>query len=81
VPLAACRIASGRVACGYDGVRFQLLEPNEDCGYVVVCPTFPVCYSQGDTIDEALANSREAIELCLEDMQENGKPILDYSNV
>lgn len=29
----------------------------------------------------ALANIREAIELCLEDMQEHGEPIPDPSNV
>ena len=42
------------------------LEPDEDGGYVVVCPTLPGCYSQGDTVKEALANIREAVELCLE---------------
>ncbi|MBM4032837.1 MAG: type II toxin-antitoxin system HicB family antitoxin [Planctomycetes bacterium] len=45
-----------------------VLEPEPDGGYVVCCPTLPGCYSQGDTLDEALENIREAIELCLEDM-------------
>jgi len=45
------------------------LEPDEDYGgYVVVCPSIPGCYSQGKTVPEALANIREAIDLCLEDM-------------
>ncbi len=57
------------------------LEPDEDGGYVVTCPTLPGCYSQGDTVDEALANIRGAIELCLEDLQEHGEPIPDPSNV
>lgn len=57
------------------------LEPDEDGGYVVICPTLPGCYSQGDTVEEALANIREAIELCLEDLQEHGEPIPDPSNV
>lgn len=35
-------------------------------GYWVSCPVISGCYSQGDTIDEALKNIREAIELCLE---------------
>ena len=47
----------------------------------VVCPSFPGCYSQGETIQEALANIREATELCLEDLQELGEPIPDPSNV
>ena len=58
-----------------------LLEPDRDGAYVVVCPSLPGCYSQGDTVDEALANIREAIELCLEDLQEHGEPIPDPSNV
>jgi len=58
-----------------------LLEPDEDGGYVVICPTLPGCYSQGDTVEEALANIREAIELCLEDMQQNGETVPDPSNV
>jgi predicted RNase H-like HicB family nuclease len=32
----------------------------------------PNCYSQGHTIEAALDNIREAIELCLEDMQIQG---------
>ena len=34
--------------------------------WVVECPSIPGCVSQGDTKEEALANIREAIELCLE---------------
>jgi predicted RNase H-like HicB family nuclease len=43
------------------------LEPDADGGYVVVCPTLPDCYSQGESADDALSNIREAIEICLED--------------
>lgn len=58
------------------------LEPDEEYGgYVVVCPSIPGCYSQGHTVDEALANIREAIELCLEEMESNGEPIPDPTNV
>jgi len=46
-----------------------LLEPDEEAGgYVVTCPSISGCYSQGETVEEALANLREAIELCLEDL-------------
>jgi len=57
-----------------------LLEPDEDGGYVVVCPSLTGCYSQGETVEEALANIREAIELCLEELQDQGEPIPDPSN-
>jgi predicted RNase H-like HicB family nuclease len=57
-----------------------LLEPDpEDGGYVVSCPALPGCYSQGDTIDEALENIEEAILLCLEDMIAQQQPIPDMS--
>ena len=47
-----------------------ILEPDPTGGYVVSCPSLPGCYSQGDTIEEALENIKEAILLTLEDMEE-----------
>jgi predicted RNase H-like HicB family nuclease len=43
-----------------------VLTPDEDGGFVAECPLIPGCISQGETRDGALANIREAIELCLE---------------
>jgi predicted RNase H-like HicB family nuclease len=43
--------------------------------YVAECSSIVGCHSQGDTIDDALANIREAIELCIEDMRERGEPL------
>jgi len=57
-----------------------LLEPDEEAGgYVVSCPALPGCYSQGDTIDEALENIKEAILLCLQELQAEDRPIPDSS--
>jgi predicted RNase H-like HicB family nuclease len=57
-----------------------MLEPDEESGgYVVTCPSIPGCYSQGDTIDEAIANIKEAILLCLEDMESQHLEIHDSS--
>lgn len=44
-----------------------LVEKDEDGFYVVECPLFDACYTQGKTLDEALKNIREVIELCLEE--------------
>lgn len=53
-----------------------LLKPDpEQGGYWVEVPTFPGCYSQGDTLDEALANIREAIEGYIETLVMDGEPI------
>ena len=40
-----------------------ILEPEEDNGYNVIVPALDGCFTQGDTIDEALENAKEAI-LC-----------------
>ena len=56
-----------------------LLEPAPEGGYVVYCPSLPGCYSQGDTVEEALSNIKEAIQLCLEDMRAAGEELPDPS--
>ncbi len=40
-----------------------VLHQAEEGGYWLDVPALPGCYSQGETVDEALANVREAIEL------------------
>lgn len=49
-----------------------VLRPGEDGWLVAECPLIPGCISQGKTQEEALANIREAIELCLETQSEEG---------
>ena len=44
-----------------------VVEVDEDGFYIVSCPTFDGCHSYGDTIDEALENISEVIEMCLEE--------------
>ena len=51
------------------------LERDEDGVWVVECPSIPGCVSQGKTKSEALANIREAIELCIEVRAEQGYPL------
>lgn len=47
-------------------------------GYVVAeVPSLPGCISQGKTLEEAKANIQEAIELYIEVLSEQGKPIPD----
>lgn len=48
------------------------LERDEDGWIVVECSALPGCVSQGRTVEEALANIREAIELSLETRKELG---------
>ncbi len=51
------------------------LDRDEDGVWVVECPSIPGCVSQGQTREEALANVREAIALCLEVRAERGMPL------
>ena len=43
--------------------------------YGVIVPGLPGCYSAGGTMEEAIANAKEAIELHLEGMVEDGLEI------
>ncbi|AFZ50618.1 type II toxin-antitoxin system HicB family antitoxin [Dactylococcopsis salina] len=43
-----------------------ILEPSDEGGYTVFVPSLPGCISEGDDINEALANIQEAIALYLE---------------
>lgn len=44
-----------------------MIEQDEDRIYIVSCPIFKGCHSYGETIEEAVMNITEAIELCSED--------------
>lgn len=49
----------------------------EDGGYSVSVPALPGCYSQGDTVEDALAHIREAIGLHIWSLQQEGEPVPD----
>ena len=51
-----------------------ILEREADGGYHAFCPALKGCHSQGDTLDEAVANIREAIEAYLESLKAEGEP-------
>lgn len=50
-------------------------RPEPEGGFTVTCPKLPPVVTYGETVEEAQANAREAIELCLEVMREEGQPI------
>ena len=47
-----------------------VVEQDEDNFYIVSCPVFKGCHSYGSTIDEALKNIKEVIEMCIEEEKE-----------
>ena len=46
---------------------------DSDHAYGVVFPDLTGCFSAGDTLDEAVVNAKEAVELYLEDLAERGE--------
>lgn len=50
------------------------LDP-DDGGFTAECPGIPGCISEGDTVEESLANIKEAIEGCLESIAAHGQPL------
>ena len=44
-----------------------LVEQDEDNIYIVSCPVFKGCHSYGKTMDEAMTNIQEVIEMSLEE--------------
>lgn len=50
-----------------------VVETDEDGIFIVSCPAFKGCHSYGKTIDEALENLREVVEICISEQP----PIVD----
>ena len=57
-----------------------VLEPSEDGGYTVYVPSLPECISEGDTVEEAIQNIKEAIELYLEPVEDDLIPLTGKKN-
>ena len=52
------------------------IEPGDrKHAFGVAVPDLPGCFSAGDTLDEAIANAREAVELWLETVIDDGQPV------
>jgi predicted RNase H-like HicB family nuclease len=47
------------------------IEKGEDFGYIAHCPSIPGCHSQGDTLEEAIDNIKDAIRGCIEALGED----------
>ena len=52
-----------------------ILEKESDGGYHAFCPILKGCHSQGDSVEEAIENITEAIELYIESLKADDRPI------
>jgi predicted RNase H-like HicB family nuclease len=55
--------------------RNVLIYPGEDGYFVAEVPSLPGCISQGKTRDEAITNIRDAIEVYIEALEQDGLPV------
>jgi len=58
-------------------MRQIVLIPDETGGYTVEVPSLPGCISEGDSVDEALENIRDAIALYVDSLKAHGEPVPD----
>lgn len=73
-------MAKKKLLTKYRGLLLPLIaEKDEDGFYIVECPILEGCYTQGETIDEALRNIREVIGLVLE--EKRNQEILSGINI
>lgn len=52
-----------------------IFEPGEEKGYCITFPDLPGCITEGDTLEEAFNMAKEALELHLYSMEEDGDTI------
>lgn len=55
-----------------------IFEPGEKKGYTVSFPDLPGCITEGDTMEEALHMAKEALELHLYGMEEDGDEQISF---
>ena len=46
---------------------------DETGGYIAIVPALPGCHTQGDTLEELMANVKEAIDLYMETLTDQEK--------
>jgi predicted RNase H-like HicB family nuclease len=51
--------------------KVNVVIEKDEYGYYAYCPELEGCQTQGDTLEEVLANVKEAIELYLETLSED----------
>jgi predicted RNase H-like HicB family nuclease len=53
--------------------KISIVIEKDEYGYYAYCPELEGCQTQGDSLDEVLANIKEAIELYLETLSDDQK--------
>ncbi|MCJ7482002.1 MAG: type II toxin-antitoxin system HicB family antitoxin [Thermodesulfovibrionales bacterium] len=59
-------------------MKYSVVINKSEYGFDVHCPALPGCHSQGDTIDEAIENIKDAITTYLGMIEEETKDSTVY---
>ena len=54
-------------------MKYTVIINKTEYGYDVHCPALPGCHSQGDTVEEAIENIKDAIHTYLSMIEEETK--------
>jgi antitoxin HicB len=52
-----------------------VMEPQPEGGYTVTCPLLPELITEGDSVQEAVANASDALAAIIEAFQDLGRPL------
>jgi antitoxin HicB len=58
-----------------------IFAPDTEGGYPVTCPILPELITEGDTLDEAFANVRDALAAVVELYAEQGRSLPEATNL
>lgn len=58
-----------------------IIEKDETGMYIAEVPGLEGCYSQGKTVEEAMKNIREVIEMCLEEKEAKHGEFVGVKNI
>ncbi len=56
-------------------MRHIIIHDAEEGGYWAEVPSLPGCVSEGETIEEVVANIKEAMALYIDGLIEDGQPV------
>jgi predicted RNase H-like HicB family nuclease len=57
-----------------------MLQKEPEGGYTVLVPSLPGCITYGESVDEAIAMAKDAINIYIEELTSRGEAIPDDSN-
>jgi len=52
-----------------------VFEPQDEGGYYVYAPELPGLHTQGESLEDATENAREAMALYVDGLREEGRPL------